>query len=70
MLIVVYDVNILLIVLTTQRDGFDKKKFIGFLPSIGFGNIHPLCYRVLNIENNNLLLLHVAYKTQIFLMSC
>ena len=26
MSIVVYDVNILLIVLTTQRDGFDKKK--------------------------------------------
>ena len=26
MLIVVYDVNVLLIVLTTQRDGFDKKK--------------------------------------------
>ena len=26
MLIVVYDVNILLIVLTTQRDGFDKVK--------------------------------------------
>jgi len=24
MLIVVYDVNVLLIVLTTQRDGFDK----------------------------------------------
>jgi len=26
-LIVVYDVNILIIVLTTQRDGFDKIKF-------------------------------------------
>ena len=28
MLIVVYDVNVLLIVLTTQRDGFDKEKYV------------------------------------------
>ena len=38
MLIAVYDVNILLIVLTTQRDGFDKKTY--FCPEDG-GSMSP-----------------------------
>ena len=35
MLIALYDVNVLLIVLTKQRDGFDKKKMFVFgFPSL------------------------------------